>query len=194
MEKHPTQDEIKQTILDGMVRAIDEDGLNVTFSLEGLLEMLPAGAQKGRLELALQDLRAASSVVLPSNSSNYQMPVSIYKEYVTSEDSEANGESDPWRPIQVEDYEGVAGEIEEFSAEIKAENGLRASHPEETDFVIETADATAKILKDKEGVIIQIRLSTLIDGVKKVLEICDKATRIGEKASALIERIMLFFS
>ena len=194
MAKHLTVDEIKQTVLNEMVKAMDGQGLDIGFSSENLLQMLPDGVQKGRLDLALRDLIGAGSLEINHIKDYYRLDVNVYEEYVASEDSEANGESDPWQPIKVEKHEEVAGEIEGFSAEIKAENGLRADHPEETDFVIETADATAKNLRDKEGVIIQIRLSTLIDVVKKVLEICDKSTRIGARAFALIERIMLFFS
>ena len=187
MAKHLTQAEIKKAILDGMCKAIDERGWSIKFaSDEDLLSMLPDGVQKGRFELALHDLLSAGDIELTNGS--YHLRSGIYEEYVERE------EPDIWQPIKVEKHEEVAGKIEEFSAEIKAENGLRASHPEETDFVIETADATAKNLRDKEGVIIQIRLSTLMDVVKKVLEICDKITRIGARAFALIERLMLFFS
>ena len=194
MAKHPTVDEIKKAILDGMVKAVDEQGLNTEFSLESLLGMLPDGVQKGRLDLALRELESADSLGFDPIKGYYHLPVKIYEEYVASEDSEANGESDSWGPIKVEKHEEVAGEIENFSTAIKSENGLRANYPDETEFVTETADATAKSLRGKEGVITRKRLSTLIDGAHKILEICDKTTRIGIVVYAFIEFIMPFLS
>ena len=197
MEKQPTQAEIKNAILDGMCKAVDEEHLGIEFNEEEVCEMIPAITLAGRLDYALQNLLSTDSISYNVSNNCYLLSRSSYKSYVENQDfeneeSEANEESDPWRPIQVEDYEGVAGEIEEFSAEIKAENGLRASHPDETDFMIETADATAKSLRDKEGVITRKRLSTLIDDAHRILEICDATTRIGKVIHAFIEFIRPF--
>ena len=184
MAKHLTQSEIKKAILDGMCKAIDERGWSIKFtSDEDLLSMLPDGVQKGRFELALHDLLSARDIELTNGS--YHLRNGIYEEYVERE------EPDIWQPIKVEKHEEVAGEIEEFSTAIKAENGLKVSHPDETDFVIETADATAKSLRDKEGVITEKRLSALIDGLRRILKIGYKVARIVARASALIELINL---
>ena len=187
MEKQPTQSEIKKTILDGMCKAMDERGRGIRFARdEDLLSMLPDGVQKGRFDLALHGLVSAGDIELTDGS--YHLRNGIYEEYVERE------EPDIWQPIKVEKHEEVAGEIEEFSTAIQAESGLKVSHPDETDFMIETADATAKSLRDKEGVITRKRLSSLIDGLRRILKICDKAIEIVARVSALIERLMLFFS
>ena len=194
MAKHLTQAEIKKAILDGMVEIMDEFGLDIGFKEENLLEMLPGGVQKGRFSLALQNLREENAIgyVSSDNDYTYSLPSDFYQKHVEKQDSEneesgKNEESDSWGPIKVEKYEEVAGKIEEFSTAIKAENGLRDSHLDETDFMIETADATAKSLRDKEGVITRKRLSTVIEYTYKILKICDITTRIGEMASALIK-------
>ena len=107
---------------------------------------------------------------------------------------EKNEESDSWQPLEIENYEELAGRLEDFSATIKAENGLRASYPDETEFVTETADATAKSLRDKKGVITRKRLSAVINGAYRILQICGKTTRIGMEVYVFIEFIMPFLS
>ena len=199
MERQPTQDEIKKAILDGMVEIMDEDGLDIEFKEASLFEMLPGGVQKGRFSLALQNLREENAIgyISIDNDYTYFLPSDVYQKHIENQDSEneesgKSEESDPWQPIKVEKYEEVAGKIEEFSTAIKSENGLRASHPDETDFVTETADATTKSLREKKGEIIRKRLSALIDGAHRILEICDKTTRIGIMVYAFIEIIKPF--
>ena len=200
MEKQPTQDEIKKAILDGMCKAVDDSNfytrfIETRFTKEDLRKMVPDDVKSARFRLAFDHLLSADNITCKGGS--YYLPEDIYEKYVEKQDaeneeSEANEESDIWQPIKVEKYEEVAGKIEEFSTAIKAENGLRASHPEETDFVTETADATAKSLRDKEGVITRKRLSTLIDGAYKISKICDATTRIGKVIHAFIEFIRPF--
>ena len=198
MEKQPTQDEMEKIILNGMCRIVEESGLGTKFTDEKLFSMLPDGAKRGIFDLALIHLTKKWAIEEhPYDPATYHLSSDIYKAYVENQDSEneeaeANEESDLWQPIKVEKHEEVAGKIEEFSTAIKAENGLRASYPDETDFVTETADATAKSLRDKEGVITRKRLSTLIEYTYKILKICDITTRIGEMASAFIEFIKPF--
>ncbi len=195
MAKQPTQDEIKKAILDGMCKAVDDSNfytrfIETRFTKEDLRKMVPDDVKSARFRLAFDHLLSADNITCKGGS--YYLPEGIYEKYVEKQDAEANEESGLWQPIKVEKYEELAGEIEGFSTAIKAENGLRANYPDETEFVTETADATAKSLRDKEGMITRKRLSTLIDGAYKISKICDATTRIGKVIHAFIEFIRPF--
>ena len=200
MAKHPTVDEMEKIILNKMCRVVEESGLGTGFTDEDLFSMLPDGAKRGIFDLALIHLIETRAIEENFGTwVTYLLSPDIYASYVENQDSEneesgKSEESDPWQPIKVEKYEEVAGKIEEFSTAIKSENGLRANYPDETDFMTETADATAKSLRDKEGVITRKRLSTVIEYTYKILKICDITTRIGEMASALIKFLTSFLS
>ena len=176
MEKQPTQDEITRVILNWMCKVVDEHDLSIGFNKGDLRDILPNVVRPARFELALGKLLSVATIELRGG--RYYLSPPVYEKYVENQDSE-NEESDLWQTIKVENYEEVAGKIEEFSTVIKSENGLRSSHPEETDFVIKTAEGAAESLRSNEGKITRKWLSTLIDGAGRILENCDKAARIA---------------
>ena len=192
MAKQLTIAEIGQAILDGMCRIVEERGLGTSFTGKDLFSMLPDGMKMGKFDLALIQLIKKSAIEERTyEAAPYRLSSNIYASYVENQDSEneESEESDSWQPIKVENPGEVAGEIEKFSTAIKAENELITSHPEEADFVIKTANGAAESLKESKGEITRKWLSTLIDGVRRILKICDKIARIVTRASALIELI-----
>ena len=126
--------------------------------------------------------------------SEYRISLNYYDElYASASTKEGVRGGEAWSPLEIEGFEFVADQCDEFAEAIAAENGFVAKHPLDAEYVAETATGVARSLRNTQGRIIKVRLQQLERALKRILDIFDTSTRIGGIAKALFTVISGLF-
>ena len=184
-------DKMPRAVLGAFFDYTNKNGVGATLTDKELAELLP-NFERGPLGLALLSLHEdgiTEQIGVRDYSPIYKLKTEIYKSLQKNSQEDT---SDEWEPLAVENYEEVSASADDLAEAIESDNGYVAKHPEEARFTASKLKSFGADLLYTKGKVVLKSIKELGESVKKLLDIFDKTTRIGELIMKLINLLNQF--
>lgn len=139
----------------------------------------------GLLEASLRELMIDKKIV--SNGGRFSAKPKAFINWSDNKTSNVDSKDEKeWAPLEVENFEEVAAQIDEVAELLEKENGYMDKHHLEAEHTIEASKNLSASIRENTGTVLFKRLNHFLSLMERIIKIFDKTSRIGIVLSKLI--------